>query len=299
MTVLNLTNDGLPNLLVLLQSALIRAGGRMGRDELLQTVAPPGVVEDEGGLARATLNRWTTLGLFQESEGQLQTGTSASDRTPSAADLLPAIRRAACSAALDQANNADFWGVEGSRSADLTRALAWMQLQDPYRLRFGGFESQESRQIDDPDRLLFRNPTRVAGLRVWASFLGFSREPFGDIDPTVAVRDALPEVLQPGQGMAARRFVAAMTGLLPVLDGGRYQQQVVAGLRAGVIPPLAEGQVSAALSRALLCLRAGGDLLLGRKDDIGSAITLTGRDGTRSDLTFHWVERPATGRKSA
>ncbi len=299
MSLLNLTSDGLPNLMVLLQTTLLRAGAPMPREQLLTAVAPPDVVDDGGAQVRMTLNRWTTLGLFQEVGGLLTTAVPPAEAKTSSPALVPRIRRGACRAAMHEDNNAEFWAVEGSRAADLTRALAWMLTQDPFRLRYAGFEATESSQIADPGRLLFRNPTRVAGLKAWATFLGFSREPFGDIDPTVAVHDALDEILQPGKGIGATRFVESLARLLPVLDGGRYQREIITGLKPGVLPPQAEGQLTPALSRALLCLRASGSLVLGRKDDIGSAVTLTGRDGARSDLTFHWIERPAVKRRRA
>jgi hypothetical protein len=52
------------------------------------------------------------------------------------------------------------------------------------------------------------------------------------------------------------------------------------------------GQVSSSLSRALLGLRMEGAIALEPRADMGSGITLTGRDGIRPDLRFQVVRRP-------
>ncbi|MDP1692149.1 MAG: protein DpdG [Burkholderiaceae bacterium] len=292
MSLLNLTNDGLPNLLVTLHASVIRSSEPPKKDDLIQTVAPPDVVEDGATLARATLARWSALGLFEEVGGVIQTAKPERHGKMSALELRDYTRRCACAAVFAERNNMDLWANEAARSADLTRSLSWMLAQDVYRSRFGEFAAQETRQIRNPDKLLLVNQTRVTGLRTWTGFLGFSREPFADIDPTVAVRDALPEILDAGQGMLATTFVERLCALLPVLDRGRYQTEVLSEVDPMALPPRAPGQLSTALSRALLNLRASGKLVLDRKDDAGSAVTLTGAQGVRTDLTFQWIQRP-------
>jgi hypothetical protein len=170
-----------------------------------------------------------------------------------------------------------------------------MMAQDVYRASFSDFEVQEAQQIADPERLLMRNSTRRNGLQYWAPFLGFSRHPHAAIDPTVAVRDVLPEILSAGQGMPAANFVARLACLLPVLDGGCYQQEILAAVVPNALAPRNPGQLSTALSRALMCLRASGDIVMASRSDTGSAITLTGAQGARHDLIFQWISRPAAG----
>ena len=187
----------------------------------------------------------------------------------------------------------EFGAAEGARAADLTRTLAWMMAQDAFRTRFGDLERLESEQIENSDRRWMQNSTRKTGVGYWAEFLGFSRQPGGDIDPTVAVRDVLPEILGPGEGMSARDFVDRIAEQLPVLDGGRWQTAVLAEVSESALAPLQSGQVSTALSRALLCLRATGELLLQNRADTGSSIVLSGFQGIRPDLTFQWFSRPS------
>lgn len=295
MSLLNLTNDGLPNVLAMLHAAVLRVGKPVLRDELLETVAPSSVVDDDGKMTRQTLNRWTELGLFRQEGDAITVNERPAGTRIAALELQRFTRRVACKCALAEKNNADFWASESARAADLTRSLAWMMAQDVYRASFSDFEAQEAEQITDPELLLMRNSTRRNGLQYWAPFLGFSRHPYAAIDPTVAVRDVLPEILSPGQGMAAAEFVAQVAWLLPVLDGGRYQQEVLAAVDPNALAPRNPGQLSTALSRALLCLRAGGDIVMAQKSDTGSAITLTGAHGARHDLTFQWISRPAAG----
>lgn len=295
MSLLNLTNDGLPNVLAMLHAAVLRAGKHVSREELLETVAPSSVVNDEGKMARQTLNRWIELGLFRQEGDTITVDKRPAETRIAALEMQGFTRRIACKHALAEENNADFWASESARAADLTRSLAWMMAQDVYNASFSAFEMQEAHQISDHERLLMRNSTRRSGLQYWAPFLGFSRYPYADIDPTVAVRDVLPDILNHGRGMRASDFVAQLAWLLPVLDGGRYQQEVLAYVKPNVLAPRNPGQLSTALSRALLCLRASGDIVMTQRSDTGSAITLTGAQGARHDLTFQWISRPAAG----
>lgn len=293
MSLLNITNDGLPNVLAVLHSRVLASKNAVPRDELLEAVAPGGVVEDEGKQVRQTLRRWTELGLFIETDNMISVLDRPSKVPAGALQTLAFTRRIACRYALSDQNNQEFWAAEGARSADLTRTLAWMMAQDVFRTRFGDLERLESEQIENSDRRLMQNSTRKTGVNYWSEFLGFSRQPGGDIDPTMAVRDVLPEILAPGEGMSARDFVERIAEQLPVLDGGRWQALVLAEVNASALAPLQPGQVSTALSRALLCLRASGELLLQSRADIGSSIVLSGYQGIRPDLTFQWLSRPS------
>lgn len=292
MSLLNITNDGLPNILVVLHATVLRAPKPMAEADLLEAVSPAAIVEDDGQMARNTLNRWSELGLFVREGGLISVKEKLPGRRATALEILPFTRRMACRQALAEENNPDLWASHSARAADLTRSLAWMLAQDVYRASFAQFETQESQQIFDPERLLMRNSTRRSGLQYWAPFLGFSRHPFAAVDPTVAVRDALAEVLGPGEGLPAPQFVERLGTVLPVLDGGRWQLEVLKYVDTSALPPRQPGQLSSALSRALLTLWDSGDLLLQQKADLGSSVTLTGAGGARGDLTFQWIARP-------
>ncbi|ALP61332.1 protein DpdG [Paraburkholderia caribensis] len=295
MSLLNLTNDGLPNILVQLHATVLRAIKPIPREALLDAVAPPALVSDAGKLARGTLLRWTALGLFQEVDGAITVTERPASRRDGAKDLLAFTRRTACARVMAAENNGEFWMSEGAAAADLTRSLAWMLAQDVYRTGFSQFEALEVQQMGESDRLLFRNPTRRTGLQYWARFLGFSQQPFADIDPTVAIRDVLPKILKEGEDIDATQFVDKIAQALPVLDRGMWRQEVLSSVDGNALAPLQAGQLSTALSRALLNLRGSGDLLLQRRADVGSSIVLTGVNGMRADLSFQWIARPGAG----
>jgi len=293
MTVLNLTSDGLPGVLLVLHHTVLATSKPITRADLLEAVAPSAALKeaDAGKMARVTLNRWIELGLFQEKDGDI-TVTTRPPKKSARHELVAFTRREACRLSMSDENTPDLWAIGSAKSADLSRALAWLLAQDVFETRLSALEALEAQQFSNDELRLLQNDTRQNGLRHWADFLGFSRGIGGDIDPTVAVRDALQEVLPAGQDMQAVDFIDRLAEVLPVLDRGRWQKAVLQKINADALAPLAPGQLSTALSRALLALRAGGELLLQNRADVGSSITLTGFSGPRRDMTFQWITRP-------
>jgi hypothetical protein len=301
MSLLNLTNDGLPNVLVTLYEAVARAKSPMGREDLLEMVAPSGVVDDDGKMARQTLNRWLELGLFREQDDGFIALTSVpTSDLREARKMSSAVRMAARRCALSDVNNADLWASEGARAADLTRSLAWLLAQDVYRTTFSLLEGLELKQVVDPQARMMRNDTRRNGLQFWAHFFGFVRQPGGgDIDPTVAIRDVLPECIGPGEDMPASAFVERLALALPVLDGGTWRAAVESRLEPQALPALAEGQLSSSLSRAFVALMMGEELSFENRADVGRSIVFTGRDGLRASYRYSWVRRPKPPRRKS
>ncbi len=293
MTVLNLTSDGLPGILLVLHHMVLATSKPMARAALLEAVAPTVALQesDPGRMARVTLNRWIELGLFQE-KGDEVTVSTRPPRKLAGSALAAFTRREVCRLSMSEENTPDLWAIGSAKSADLTRGLAWLLAQNAFETRLSELEALEAQQVSNEELRLLQNDTRQNGLRHWADFLGFSRGLGGDIDPTVAVRDALQEVLPAGQDMQAVDFVDRLAEVLPVLDRGRWQKAVLQEVNADALAPLAPGQLSTSLSRALLGLRAGGELLLQNRADAGASITLTGFSGPRPDLTFQWITRP-------
>jgi hypothetical protein len=294
MSLLNLTNDGLPNILVVLYATVAKARAPVSSKDLIEAVAPAGVVPDPR-MARTTLNRWIELGLFQVSDGgeQVTLAEAPPNDLRSDADFVRATRVAARRVALSQANNADLWAKEGARAADLTRSLAWLLAQDVYRLQFREVNGLELTQVADPELRLMQNATRINGLQYWGHFMGFIRQPGGgDVDPTLAVRETVSDCIAPGGELPATEFIERLSTALPVLDGGGYSVAVLNRLERGVLPPLQPGQLSHALSRAMFSLLFDQTLQFESRSDVGSAITLTGRDGPRLDCRYTWVRRP-------
>lgn len=297
MSLLNLTNDGLPNVLLVLYATAARAKAPLKVHDLLDLVAPAGVVSDQS-MARQTLNRWTELGLFKAAESDsIALAQSPEMDLKDDADVVRSARMAARACALSEVNNPDLWARQSARAADLTRSLAWILAQDVYQLRFSEIEKLELDQVSDPHVRLMQNDTRINGLKFWANFLGFVRQPGGgDVDPTVAVRDTVQICLEPGEEMPATDFVERLAVHLPVIDGGAYRLAVESQLEHHALVDLQPGQLSTSLSRALLSLMIDETLEFQNKADVGRSIVLTGRDGLRADHRYSWVKRKRAAR---
>lgn len=297
MSLLNLTSDGLPNILVVLYATIAKARTSMTSKELIEAVAPESVVKDPR-LARTTLNRWTELGLFR---ADAETEVISLHRPPptdmkSEADIVRAVRMEARLIALSEANNGDLWAREEARAADLTRSLAWLLALDVYRQGADNLFALADDHIQKTGLTLMQNEARVTGLRSWGQFLGFIRHPRAiDIDPTLAISEVLPDCISPGEEMPARDLIERLAQALPVVDGGRYRQAVLDKLRDNALPPLHATQLSTSLSRALHCLMVNQTLHFSSLSDVGSSITLTGRDGPQTSHRYTWVTRPRRG----
>ncbi len=297
MSLLNLTSDGLPNILVVLYATIAKTRTPMTANELIEAVAPKSVVKDPR-LAKTTLNRWTELGLFRADPN---TDVLSLHRPPpidmkSEADIVRAVRMEARSVALSESNNGDLWAREEARSADLTRSLAWLLALDVYRQGAENLFALANDHIRDTGLALMQNESRLSGLRSWGHFLGFIRHPrANEIDPTMAISEVLPDCISPGEEMPARDLIERLAQALPVLDGGRYRQAVLEKLRDNALPPMQASQLSTSLSRALHCLMVNQTLQFKSLSDVGSSITLTGRDGAQATHRYTWVSRPRRG----
>jgi hypothetical protein len=294
MSLLNLTSDGLPNILVVLYATIAKSRAPMTAKELIEAVAPEAVVKDPR-LAKTTLTRWTELGLFKADANTevLSLRQPPPTDMKSEAEIVRAVRMEARSLALSHANNDDLWAREEARSADLTRSLAWLLALDVYRQGGVNLFALANDHIRETGLTLMQNESRLTGLRSWGHFLGFIRHPKAiDIDPTLAILEVLPDCIGPGEEMPARDLVEKLSYALPVIDGGRYRQAVLDKLRDNALPPMQASQLSTSLSRALHCLMVNQTLQFKLLSDVGSSITLTGRDGPQAAHRYTWVIRP-------
>lgn len=291
MSLLNLTSDGLPNLLVVLYTTVATKKRAFTRESLIETVAPAGVVRD-ARLARTTLNRWIELGLFTEAPDSKELAVALAPDADMKTEVgtIRTIRMAARRTALSAENNGDLWAAQESRAADLSRSLAWLLAQDVYRLGEANLFTLANEHVSGTEVTIVQNEARVSGLKAWGQFLGFIRHSgVVEVDPTVAITDVLSECIAPGEEMPARTFVERLAHTLPVIDGGAYRRAVLARLRADALPPLQSEQLSTSLSRALFGLMLERRLFFSSRADVGSSIVLTGRDGIRADRRFTWV----------
>ena len=286
MSLLNLTNDGKRGVLVAIYRLLL-AEKSLDRDRLLSLCAPAGLCDSKH--ARGTLNTWVELGLFEGSGDVKNPKISISQLIPKEERREDLLSVWASRRALAPENNERFLEVEDSRCADFTRATAWLLAQDVYEAEHSSWPTvQAIMKIQTPgnDGIFGQNDTRWNGLRAWVPFLGFGR--VGNtkgspliIDPTDALRHALPLIFGKQTTMAADEFLASVADVVPVLDQGVYRQVVENKLRehenpdGWLTPPT--GQLSTSLSRALVRLTSDGTLQ-GKKDsDFPFRARFTGR----------------------
>src|SRR5690348_12021209 len=122
MSLLNITNDGLPNVLVLLYSTLASSkGSSLSDSRLFSLLAPPGLPPNAESMVRKTLNRWIELGLFAYNKERYSINDDyrIPPKTPEthiSLELRKVVRRAVFA----RHNNERFWDATENRAADFT-----------------------------------------------------------------------------------------------------------------------------------------------------------------------------------
>jgi hypothetical protein len=294
MSLLNSDSDGLHSVLIAIHKVIVDEGP-IEREKLIALCAPKTIVirsKNEKGedkeseiIVNKTLIRWEQFGLFQKLNNEvfLHSDIPKSDRT---LDRLSFVARKRL---LAPENNERFWEAKDSGSADFTRALSWCLAQDVYEFECSSWRDAEykinAQSIIDPN-LIVQNDTRWRCLRSWIPFLGFGYINKNNrlvIDPTTAVRDALPEVFGQNSTLKVQDFVIRLSEVLPVVDGGEYRLKVEQKLRQTEGPhswrPPPTGQLSTSLSRVVMFLIATGDLqATAASDDRNKRVILTGRN---------------------
>ena len=298
MSILNRENEGLPSILLTISSILVREKA-ISRDELLRICLPDSFSDSDNAKSsrfRGILNRWTTLGVFEEVDEkvklaiELKRGESHSsflDRLPTICRRLP----------FDSTFGSPLWPVDGRVSeegsgltADFCRGLSWCLSQDIYTLPTSWVELEKiiTEQMK-PGRFVFLNNTRWEGLREWARFFGFASGDDGNIffDPTHAIRSELSELIKPGTNLTASDFIDRLANKLPVLDGGSYRLEMEGALRPEkwAVPPV--GYLSTSLSFALRRLQKLGVLGLTTLADAESKYTLMRKGGSAWESFTH------------
>lgn len=295
MTILNQPSDGLYNVLIVLVRSIIRFSPR--DEEQLLLACGSGLESVDSSHLGRTVTRWTELGLFQSLNGVIDIAEPYKAMLGSKHDAaevrLPKALRAIT---LHPDNNTRFWDAEGARSADFSRAVAWMLAQDVYTLPQTPklLEGLLNAQLIDPTgTTIVQNDTRWNGLRAWMPYLGFARVTSRwDVDPTDALRDALPEVFGSASRLMAGEFLERAASTLPVLDGGEYRRNVESALKESSWPKPEPGSLSTSLSRALLRLEREGNIKLEQLSDTGQGAILVGRNRKRwRDFTHISISR--------
>lgn len=282
MSVLNLPNDGIFNVLIVVVRTLVRFGPQTKAALLKLCGAETGKVE--AGYLNNVLNRWEQLGLFSTEDGVVKIREPYKSQLGVNADVaearLPGVAR---TVALSPENNVRFWEQEESRAADLSRGVSWLLAQDVYKLDTSGHDAvsrMESDQLLDKSHCILRNDVRWNGLQAWMTYIGFAR---GGAqltpDPTAAVKDVLTDVFDGETTLTAIDFVKQVAIRLPVLDGGAYRVELEGVLDPAAWRRPAENRLSSSLSRALKRLAAEGLIAMEAWHDFQEGWTLTGVAG--------------------
>jgi hypothetical protein len=185
------------------------------------------------------------------------------------------------------------WEAKESKAADLTRGIAWILSQPIYSLDWSKLADVEAQQIAREDVRFAQNNTRLNGLRMWGKFLGFLWEDLDGptVDPTLAVRDNLPEILPNEKKTPIRDFIEELSTAIPVLDQGEYRLEIEKGISAEnwAAPPVKA--TSTSLSRALLRLRREKVIDLLSEADTGEGLYLLGPGGSTDEKPITHVRR--------
>lgn len=286
MSILNQTNDGLFNVLIVLAKCLVFFGP-IKKDKLLALCAPASITDQD--MANKTLRRWTQIGLFQEYEAEIRFSDELPNKftrrsfTPD--ELADSIRHLIYA----PRNNERFWEKEKSQSADMCRLTAWMLAQDVHQFRPSNFQQADDLYVKQINMTgverQFTNSTRWNGFTSWGTFLGFGGYETGRssgefiIDPTSAITKQVIQLLPRKKEFPVNEFMAKLADLVPVIDGGVYRREVEDKIREAEWKSTGVSDISTSLSRALLRLRSQGLIRLEKRSDSDAQLRLIGRGG--------------------
>jgi len=321
MGLLNRPSDGQLSVLLAFRRALLLRGP-LPRQELLDLCAPRALwsstqasgddkkddaSKKEQQQARVTLTRWLEIGFFVQEEGKEQAISLSPDfRQPDLTSKDPApLRTAIRRLVFSYANNPQILSEErdseiAGQCADLTRGACWVLAQDSYAFPGGKWsEVDELIKAQVSTRPMpIQNDVRWYAYRDdYGPFLGLGwQSPLAGVgaklisDPAQAVLDELPGTFEDDRELSIGRFLERLAERLPVVDGGRYRQQMEEYLqKRDAWKPREPHEVSSSLSRALIRLEESGVIQLPARSDAPEEKVLLGRDNAPFQRVSHVV----------
>jgi hypothetical protein len=295
MSILNRPGDGNRSVLTVIYKLLLQEGP-LDYNKVTNLCAPEGVIDPKE--TRQTLNTWCDLGLFSKDEDRVSIDSNIK-KSVRDVSYLPMHARVRV---MMLENNDRLWEVERSKASDFCRGVSWLLAQDVFTFDCNSWSEAEpfiKRQVGGVTNLIVQNDTRWSGFKDWVTYLGFawtSRLPRSGsliIDPTYAIRDALPYLFGKAKTLPSNQFLAELSNQVPVLDGGAYRSRVEEELLGGkgehawIGAP--SGQISSSLSRGLLRLEDLGILKCEDKSDAPERLILTGRNGSAIRTLSHFT----------
>lgn len=290
MSILNSASDGLPNVLIVLCKCLM-IHRSLSREDLLGLCAPMSLFDEKQKpreYAQNTLNRWTDLGLFKEKNSYISFSDQLVLTTGSTLRSIESLPQILRSVVFAPHNNERLFESDDSKSADFTRALSWVLLQNVYTL--AGDKHEPIAELEAKTGLkAFQNPTRWNGFKRWVQYLGFGWKVDDNVitfDPTKAIIESLSAVFGEREEMSQATFFERLASVLPILDGGAYRKAIEERLSPDKWKSLPSNIVSTSVSRALLRLTLDGTLELHDRSDAEKR-SLIGRNGNELQRLSH------------
>lgn len=249
-------------------------GQNDSEDRLIATLAPSSLKGDAAADVTVNLRAAIELGLIERSGDRVRLPARIPTALVGAGSLVEEVRKRVFD---ERLNEAPWRSQVGAR--DLTNALSWFltfsaaeaptTMEGPVRSvealqgRDFGPRQEEGESSNWP----INNASRWIPFRRWACTLGLAWvSPQGHVipDPTSAIRDALPTVFSNHTELAANEFVDGVARCVPVLDGGRYRQFVMANWQR---PPAENQQLTGPLTDALDRMHGEGLIRLDDRAD--------------------------------
>lgn len=254
------------------------------REKLMALCAPAtlqtGDAPDPRSKAPKELRAWLDLGLLMEQPvgDTTEISLNANYFNTKNMPLRQAARR--CLQAAE--NNRDL-SSRDERAVDLTLLAALLLALDVYNnadISTRNLEVLVNQFLPD---FRLNKTNEVPIVPGYLSWLGYAQQITRDsyaIDPTDAIREELPFLMQPGEQLSIGDALQRLNRTLPVLDGGTYRQQVEERISLHGWHPLSANRLSTSLSRALLRLQLSGIINMKAESDASGAMQLTGRNGS-------------------
>lgn len=271
------------NLLCLIYRVLHRSPNKYNLEELYNTCRPEELLwkNDHKKRFRENFNFWKkeSWRLWAEDENQKLYLTEQNGGSASTRDVANLVRDK-----FFEEIDENFLEPENKEVAQLYRSLAFI-LSLHLFAPFGG-ESLTVKKLDAKLQDLFidyqLNDSEKAYFLEYCHFLGFleiksatHQETQYVVDPTEAVKSVLEKIFVDRTHMAIRDFIRALSGLLPVLDGGYYKSNVENYLESKNSMTFNSNQISAALSHALQRIYHMGIIKFEVLSDDRNAMSLT------------------------
>lgn len=258
---------------------LYQEGNRSNREVMEVCLSPLSLRSEKGKkgeMVRAVINECIELGLFQEEgdevlinpdlPGKLLDRDKGDEYLP---EKLPAL-------IFDSEENEDF-----------CRFLAWLLCQDIYHSPGNWTQVEKALKEQVGPNKLGVNDTAYKMMEYWACYLGFSVIHGFDFsknitylvpDMTQYLHHALQELLLPqGRGELLRDFFCRFNQLCPVIEGGRYRQEIekLVGIKRE------EWHMSTTTSHALIRLKEEGIINLWEEADADICVLDLGPERVR------------------